>query len=363
MKRAQGPFVWDVENHKLFDFICGMGSMLLGHGNQLIAESIYRQACQGITFSLSTPMELDLVDKVKECIPWVEKVKFLKTGTEACLAAIRIARASTGRFVVMSEGYHGWGDEFISLTPPALGIPCQYAIEKLVVERIDDTIAAVIVEPIMTDASPQRIQWLRALREKCTANGALLIFDEIITGFRTPKYTMSEYFGVRPDILCLGKAMGGGLPISCVAGKTDVMNCGEYFVSSTFAGETCSMAASQMLICLLGTEKFSLKELWFQGEHFKSKFNQMAPDLVKLQGYPSRSIFVGDPMAKALLWQESYRAGILFGASFFFSFAHIPFVDQILNTLNDILIRIKTGSVELRGKLPESPFAQRVREQ
>lgn len=364
LKSARGPYVWDVENRQLFDFICGMGSMIIGHGNQLIAEAIYRQASQGITLSLSSTIELELAEKVKEIIPWVQKMRFLKTGTEACMAAVKIARAKTGRFDVVSEGYHGWSDEFVALTPPALGCrPTTFGKPLKSFDDINGETAAVIVEPIMTDTSQARVQWLRDLREKCTKTGTILIFDEIITGFRTPKFTMSEYFGIEPDIICLGKAMGGGMPISCVAGKTDVMNCGEYFVSSTFAGETCSIAASLMLIAQLRTEKFSLKDLWFAGEHFKSKFNQLAPGLVQIQGYPSRGVFVGDPLAKALLWQEAYKAGILFGASFFLSFVHIPYLDRILNVLSDILTRIKTGSVRLEGEMPQSPFAQRVREQ
>lgn len=363
VKKAQGPFVWDVDGHQLFDFICGMGSMIIGHGNQLIAESIYRQATNGITLSLSTPLELELAERLKEILPWADKFRFLKTGTEACMAAIKIARAKTGRHLVMSEGYHGWSDEFVSLTKPAIGVLQSGHMAELDPNSISDIFAAVIVEPVMTDLSEKRIKWLRDLREKCTEHGVMLIFDEVITGFRTPKFTMSEYLGIEPDIICLGKAMGGGMPISCIAGKTDVMNCGEYFVSSTFAGETCSIAASLMVINLLRTTKFDMKELWSQGKHFQDKFNTLMPDRVVLSGYPSRAIFQGDPLTKALLWQEAYKAGILLGASWFLSFAHVPYLERVLNLLNDITIRIKTGSVILQGEMPQSPFAQRMREE
>lgn len=364
LKKGQGPFVWDVQGNQLYDFICGMGSMILGHGNQLIAESIYRQATQGITLSLSTPLELELAEALREIIPWTQKFKFLKTGTEACLAAVKIARAYTKKQRVLSEGYHGWSDEFVALTPPALGTHDNPHIGPLrEIENIGADVAAVIIEPIMTDMSPGRIQWLRDLREQCTKVGAVLIFDEVITGFRTPKFTMSGYFGIEPDLICLGKAMGGGLPISCVAGKTEIMNCGEYFVSSTFAGETCSLVSSLTLISLLRTKNYDLTELWAAGKYFQDKFNQLLPDKIKLSGYPSRAVFMGDPLIKALFWQESYKAGMLFGASYFLSFAHLKYLDIILNVLSDIATKIKTGSVTLEGELPQSPFAQRAREQ
>lgn len=364
VKKAFGPFVWDTDGRQLYDFICGMGSMLIGHGNQIIAESIYRQATQGITFSLSSTIELELAEALQEIMPWIQKVKFLKTGTEACLAAVKIARAKTGRLNMLTEGYHGWSDEFVSLTPPALGCrPTTHADSLKTLSQINADTACVIVEPIMTDLSVERIQWLRDLRELCTHYGAVLIFDEVITGFRTPKFTMSRYLDIEPDLICIGKAMGAGMPISAVLGKTDIMNCGEYFVSSTFAGEACSMAASLSLIQGLRTNKFDLNDLWSTGKHFQDKFNLLMPDKLKLVGYPSRAVFQGDPLTKALFWQESYRAGILFGASFFFSFAHRQYVDQILSVLTDITTKIKTGSVELEGEMPRSPFAQQLREQ
>lgn len=358
---GQGPFVTDIANKQLFDFICGMGSTLLGHGNHEIAAAIYQRAISGITLSLGTELEIKLAEKIKELIPWIQKVRFLKTGTEACMAAVRIARAKTGRSLVLSEGYHGHLDEFISLTAPALGVHPQSCVMKLGSYEIGPEVAAVIVEPIMTDMSEARINWLRALKENCNRHGVLLIFDEVITGFRFPKWTVSNYFGIEPDLICLGKAMGGGLPISCVAGKDHVMQCGEYFVSSTFAGETCSIAASLEMIRLLQSKRFDINELWARGQYFKDKFNSFFPEQIKIIGYPTRGVFEGVLLTKALLWQEAYLAGILFGPSLFLSFAHMPYLDRVLNILNDIILRIKTGSVELRGELPTSPFAQQMR--
>ena len=291
---GRGPYVIDVEGKQLFDFICGMGSTLLGHGNHDIANAIYQRAISGITLSLGSDLEIRLAEKIKEIIPWVHKVRFLKTGTEACMAAVKIARAATGRGWVLSEGYHGWSDEFTSLTPPALGCHPVSMIGKMTsFDAITPDIAAVIVEPVMTDMSELRVAWLRRLREKCDQVGALLIFDEVITGFRVPKWTLSQHLGVEPDLLCLGKAMGGGLPISAVCGKDKVMECGEYFVSSTFAGETCAIAAALTTIELKQTKNYDITDLWEKGQKFKDQFNSMYPEELKLIGYPTRSVFEG----------------------------------------------------------------------
>lgn len=360
---GQGPFLFDSNGRRLIDFICGLGSNVLGYGNAEIANAVYQQAIKGPTLSLSSTLEIHLAEKIKEIIPWVQKMRFLKTGSDACSAAVRIARTKTGRKHVLSEGYHGWHDEFIGLTPPALGINPDCFMHKLDLDHWpNETIAAVILEPIMTDISQERVKWLRILREACTQNGTLLIFDEVVTGFRTPKFTMSNYFGIEPDILCIGKAMANGFPISAVCGRDEVMNCGEWFVSSTFAGETCSIAAALECIKQLQTTKYDIKDLWSAGEHFLSNFNALWPEKIKIQGYPSRGVFVGDPYIKALLWQEAYLADILFGSSFFLSFAHLPYLDRTLNCLKDIIVRIRSGSVELVGEPPRSPFSQQIRE-
>lgn len=364
---AKGAFIWDSTGRKLFDFICGNGSNILGFGNAIIAETIYREASRGITISLSNTMEVKLAEKIKEVIPWIERVRFLKTGSEACSAAIKIARSKTGRKRVLSGGYHGWHDEFVSLSPPALGVAEYPYIQRFIeddsgLEQINSETAAVIIEPISTDYNPNRRMFLSRLRQKCTETGTMLIFDEVITGFRVPKFCFSSMFDIIPDIICLGKAMGNGMPISCVAGKKDVMECGEYFVSSTFAGDMCSIAASLSCIEQLQTTKFNLSELWGHGLLFQERFNKIHPEGIQIRGYPTRGVFDGDQLTKALLWQEAYKANILLGASFFFNFSHVPYIDQVLNVLTDILTRIKTGLVKLEGEMPCSPFAQRVRE-
>lgn len=360
LREGKGCYVWDTLGNRYIDFICGLGSSILGYANEEVNGAMMAQLRRGSTFSLGTELEVLVAEKVKELFPFVEKVRILKTGTDACNAALRIARTKTGRKLVASHAYHGWGDEFTSLTPPARGVNEHPFIRKG--EECGDHTAALITEPVITDASPERVAALKALREECTKTGTMLIFDEIITGMRFPKFGVSNYFGVEPDILCLGKAVANGMPVSIIAGKADVMECDDYFVSSTFAGETISLAAALKTMSLLQT-KFKLDHLWNEGKKFQARFNSIAPELVSIEGYPTRGVFKGEMYNKALFWQEACKAGLLFGPSFFFNFSHIDVADQVISSCEGILRRIKTGSVVLEGELPQVPYAQKTREQ
>ena len=222
-------------------------------------------------------------------------------------------------------------------------------------------VAGVIVEPIILDGSKDRIEWLKALRQKCDESGALLIFDEVITGFRFEKYCVSRFWGITPDLICLGKAMGNGMPISVVGGRAAVMDCGEWFVSSTFAGETLSLAAALKTMTLLQSGKYDIGHLWEKGWRFMTLFNAMWPDKLRIDGYATRGAFKGDELVKALFWQEMCRAGVIFGPSWFFNFPHIDVMDEVLSTSQDVLTRIKTGSVKLTGDMPTTPFAAKMR--
>lgn len=362
LERGSGCIVFDTNGKSYIDFICGLGSNLVGYGNTTVAKAVTEQFLQGATLSLATTKEVLFAEKVKEIFPFIEKMKVLKTGSDACTAAIRIARTHRKMGKVLSEGYHGFHDEFVSLSPPALGVYGSFPIEKLTdLTDIDYETAAVIVEPIMTDLSDARIAWLRELRARCTETGAALIFDEVITGFRFPKLSVSTYLGITPDLICMGKAMGGGLPIAVVGGSKEIMESGEYFVSSTFAGETVSMAASLKVMELLQKKKLDVEELWEKGNYFKEEFNKLWPGVIAINGYPTRGVFEADLEIKALFWQEACRAGIIFGPSWFFNFHHIEWIEGVLNTCKDIVMRLKTNSVKLQGELPKTPFAQKLR--
>lgn len=359
--RGQGCYLYDIDGKRYIDFICGLGTNLLGYSHSQLNDAIIKQLYNGTVYSLSSTIEVEAAEKLKELFPFIGKLRFLKTGSDACNASLRIAMAHTKRTKVLSQGYHGFGDAFVSLSPPAIGVPPQphvHAFNDL--SQIDDDTACVIVEPVITDYSNERIQYLNSVKEKCKKHGALLIFDEIITGFRFPKFSFSNYCGIQPDIILLGKCIGGGLPLSVVATKPGIGENLEWFISSTFAGETLSLAGLLKTIELL-RNTFNLDKLWESGESFISEFNSISPDIIKIDGYPTRGVFVADPLNKALFFQESCKAGILFGSSFFYNFPHMDVKDVVINSCKDILIRIKNNQVTLEGEMPKSPFAEQMR--
>lgn len=360
--RGNGAYTFDVNGKRYIDFICSLGTNLFGHANPYITQTIAEQLQNGWLFSMGSQVEVEAAEMVKNYFQFVDKVRFLKTGTEACMAAIRIARAHTRRSKVLSAGYHGHADPFLSLTPPHLGVPEDKNIESFTnLNQIREDIACVILEPIVTEDSPKRREWLNEVKTKCQKNGVLLIFDEIITGFRWPRLSFSLDSGIYPDIICLGKAMGGGLPLSCVGLRPGIGNSQDWFVSGTYYGETLSLKTMMKVFWLL-ENRFKINTLWDNGKFFLEAFNTIAPEKLKIEGYPTRGVFVGDPMTKALFWQEACRAGILFGPSWFYGFQNMEHRDVVLSFARDILPKIKAGQVELKGELPVTPFAQKLRE-
>ncbi len=362
IKNSFGAIVTDCDGNDYIDYICGLGTNILGYGNVGVAAAIRDQLHFGLSPSLPTTHEEKTSNKLKEIFPFVDKFKFLKTGTEACMAAIRIARAHTKRFKVLSDGYHGWSDQFISLTPPGLGIPPQNGIAKLIgLNNIDDTIAAVIIEPVMTDYSSDRMFYLKCLKEICDEHGVVLIFDEIITGIRFSKYSVSNYCNIHPDLILLGKSIANGMPLAAVGGKAEIMD-DNYFVSSTFAGEILSLAACFATIDLLQKDyRYSLSDMWMKGGAFVTEFNTLYPEKISILGYPTRGVFQGDDLTIALFFQESVKSGVLFGKSWFFNSSLIQYSNTVLNNSRDILSRIKQGQVKLEGAMPVSPLAVKIR--
>lgn len=366
IKYGKGAYLYDHSGRKYLDFYGGLGTNILGYGNDQIASAMEPYLRQGFSHSLPTHHEVEAAELFKSMFPFVDAIKFLKTGTEACMAAIKIARAKTGRDKVLSAGYHGWSDEFVRLTPPALGVPDSYDYNMVKLDGfawdsgVSKYVAAVIIEPIVTDPSVERVKWLQQLRETCNKHGTLLIFDEVITGFRFPRFSVSSYFGVTPDLIVFGKAIANGMPLAGVGGKYDVMNGEEYFVSSTYAGEILSLVAAKATMTLLQS-KYDLDWLWKQGMSFLEEFNSLWPEKLRIEGYPTRGAFVGDRMIKALFWQEACLAGLLFGPSWFFNFPLALEAKDAMVAIRAIIERIRNGEVQLKGELPQVPFAQKVR--
>ena len=361
---ANGCYLYDTDHKKYIDFVCGLGSNLFGYGNEQITKKIISQIYNGANHSFPTIYEVLAAEKLKEFFPFVDRVKWTKTGSEACNAAIRFARAKTGRIKVLSQGYHGIADQFVSLTPPAKGVSPQTGIENLNQDLSNDfsDVAAVIIEPVVVDYSLDRIKWLKNLRDICDKNSCILIFDEVITCLRFKNYSVSKAFNITPDLMCIGKAIGGGLSLAGVAGKSEILDDKQVFVSSTYAGETFPLIAGVAGMELLQkSSDYNINFLWEKGQEFIDSFN--SSEGVQIEGYPTRGIFKGSIEDRALFCQEMAKADILFNpTTWFFNFPLIKVMDDVLEIVKVVKYNILNKKCKLEFPLPVTPFAAKTRE-
>lgn len=272
IERGSGQHLYDADGNELLDYVCSWGAIILGHSNAAIAEAIADQAKRGTSFGVTTELELELATLITHAIPFLEKIRFVSSGTEATMSAVRLARGVTKRdFIVKFEGcYHGHADSFLSQAGSGLatlgiaecpGVPQALAGLTLNVPYNDlqavekafsahkDKIAAVIVEPIAANMGvvPPEPGFLKRLKEIAHRNGALLIVDEVITGFRLKNGSAQELLGIEGDLTTLGKIIGGGVPVAAYAGRAELMNhvapLGPVYQAGTLAGNPLAMRA------------------------------------------------------------------------------------------------------------------------
>ena len=269
---AQGAYLFDADGNRYLDFFGSWGPMILGHAFPAVVEAIQQDAAKGASFGASIAAEADLAERVTRCFPAIEKLRFVSSGTEACMSAIRLARGFTGRnFVVKFEGcYHGHSDAMLVKAgsgvatlgiPGSAGVPAETAMHTLALTYNDleavrtafaarpDEIACVIVEPVVGNAGtiPPAAGYLQGLREITARHGALLILDEVMTGFRLSLGGASQLYGITPDLTTLGKILGGGLPCGAFGGRADIMErlapLGPVYQAGTLSGNPLAMAA------------------------------------------------------------------------------------------------------------------------
>ncbi len=269
---AAGAYLWDVDGNKYLDFFGSWGPMILGHAFGPVVDAVREAAGRGTSFGASTAAEADLAELVTRCFPAVERLRFVSSGTEACMSAVRLARGFTGRnFVIKFEGcYHGHSDAMLVKAgsgmatfgiPGSAGVPAETAMHTLALPYNDleaveaafaghpGAIACVIVEPVVGNAGTivPATGYLQGLRELCTRHGALLILDEVMTGFRLALGGAQELYGVTPDLTTLGKIIGGGLPCGAFGGRAEVMEflapLGPVYQAGTLSGNPLAMAA------------------------------------------------------------------------------------------------------------------------
>ena len=340
LKRGKGSHVWDVDDNEYIDFSMGIGPLSLGYTYPDVDNAIREQLQDGITFSLMHPLEVEVAEIIREIIPNAESVRFSKTGADVTSAAIRLARAYTGKNKVLCCGYHGWHDWYISTTSRDKGIPEQtrdltftfnYNDIKSVIDAIDDDTACVILEPFVFDEPKNN--FMNDLREICSHHGTLLIFDEMWTGFRIGVGGTQEYFNINADLACFSKAIANGMPLSVLTGKTEIMQLlnKDVFFFTTFGGEALSLAAAKATIKILKNKRVP-EYLAEQGHVIKIGYNRIAEklnmDYTKCKGFNCRTIVTFDESAgnplelKSLMQQELIKRGILWSGFHNLSFSH-----------------------------------------
>ena len=373
LAKGKGCRVWDVDGNGYIDYIQGLLPNILGYAHQGVNEAIAEQLGQGYSFSLPHPLEVELAERLTRLIPCAEKVRFGKNGSDATSGAVRAARALTGRDRIACCGYHGWQDWYIGTTSRNAGVPAAVralthpftyndlaSLEKLFNDYPGE-FAAVIMEPV--NFYPPANHFLERVRDLAHSHRALLVFDEICTGFHFGLGGAQKKFGVIPDMACFGKAMGNGLPISCVVGRADVMQVFEdIFFSFTFGGEVSSMAAAMAVLDILETSD-ALARMEANGRILQDGLNTLAKEAglenrIRCIGYPPWSLvrFMDDAgkdslLLRSLFTQECIKRGVLLLATHNMTAAHDPLaIEQTLKVYAEVC---KTLATWLNDSHPE----------
>jgi glutamate-1-semialdehyde aminotransferase len=384
LERGEGCRVTDLDGNVYIDYPCALGPMILGYGDPEVDAAAAQRVYAGTCFSLGHRLEVDVAEALVEMVPGAEMVRFLKTGSEATTAAVRLARAATGRDHVAMCGYHGWHDWCIGHTTRSAGVPIavrelthQWKYNNLdslraVFSAHPGEVAAVVMEPVGVEPpTPGFLEGVRALVDE---HGAALIFDEVITGFRLAPGGAQEYFGVVPDLATFGKAMANGYPLAAVAGKAALMEliASTVFISSTFGGDTVSLAASLATLRRIRAGGV-IEHLWRQGARVMEGFNALASEYevpAQMIGLAPRRVIVFQPAGgadanglKGLVWQECLDRGVLMGNANFISLAHDDAaVEATLTAFDGALAAVgqavRHGEVagRLRGRPPAEVF-------
>ena len=349
VRRAAGCLITDVDGNEFIDFVGSWGPMILGHAHPEVVEAIQRTAADGTSFGAPSPLEVELADMVCRSVPSLDKVRFVSSGTEATMSAVRLARGYTGRKVVVKfDGcYHGHADTFLVRAGSGvitLGIPGSPGVPEDIVKNTlsipyNDTvtlertlrdesldIACVIVEPVAGNMGvvPPDEDFLQTLRRITRELGIVLIFDEVITGFRLALGGAQERFGITPDLTCLGKIIGGGLPVGAYGGRAEIMDRvapdGPVYQAGTLSGNPLAMAAGLAMLKVVRRpgfyEKLEEKSDWFAAEMAGILARVGVPTVLNRVGSMMTCFFTTDPVRdyESALRADTDRYGRYFRA-------------------------------------------------
>jgi glutamate-1-semialdehyde 2,1-aminomutase len=379
--KAKGAEIWDIDGNRYVDLVSALASVTLGYGDREIERAIKKQLKLGVSMSLPGILEAEVAELIVEMVPSAEMVRFGKNGTDATTAAIRLARAYTGKDHIIVCGYHGWQDWYIGSTTRNKGVPKSVSMLthkfeynniaslQTVLNQQEGKIAAVIMEP-MNVAYPEP-GFLESVQHLTREAGALLIFDETITGFRFAKGGAQELFSVTPDISTFGKGMANGFPISAVVGRRDVMmEMEEIFFSGTFGGELMSLTAAKTVLKRQMSEGVC-EELRSNGEDL-SNLTELAiahnslENVLNISGHPTwkflnwspSEIFSVDEI-RTYFMQEVFKRGILVLGTHNISLAHTPKVSRNISDIYSVvfgeLSRV-IANESLRNELAAKPL-------
>ncbi|WP_395699035.1 aminotransferase class III-fold pyridoxal phosphate-dependent enzyme [Aquabacterium sp.] len=360
IERGKGSHVWDMDGNEYVDFIMSLASITLGYGDADVTAAVAAQLQDGVIFSLPHRLETEVAELICEMVPCAQMVRFGKNGSDATAGAVRLARAFTNREHIAQCGYHGWQDWYIGTTARNRGVPVSTrelthpfpyndiaALEALFAKH-PGQIAAVIMEPV--GATAPAAGYLQAVKDLAHAHGALLVFDETITGFRLANGGAQAWFGVTPDLATFGKGMANGYPVSAIAGRADVMKLmEEIFFSFTFGGEALSLAAAKATLQKLQREPV-VARLTQHGETIQAGLKQTIAehrldDVFSVSGHPTWSFLnIKDARGstvfdiKTLLMQEQHQRGILCLGAHNLSYAHSDAdIQQLLGMYREVL--------------------------
>jgi glutamate-1-semialdehyde 2,1-aminomutase len=290
VKSAKGAYLYDEDGNKLIDYINSWGPMVLGHAYEPVVEAVIEKAKLGTSFGMPTELETQIAALAVSMVPNIDKIRFVNSGTEACMSAVRLARGFTKRdkIIKFAGCYHGHSDSFLIQagsgavtfgSPNSPGVTKGTAKDtllakyndldnvKTLIEANKNEIAAIIIEPVAGNMGciPPVEGFLEGVRELCTANGILLIFDEVMTGFRLARGGVQELFNIKADIVCFGKVIGGGLPVGAFAAREEIMNylapLGPVYQAGTLSGNPLAMAAGLAMLQALDSDRAIFKRL------------------------------------------------------------------------------------------------------
>ncbi|MCX8026343.1 MAG: aminotransferase class III-fold pyridoxal phosphate-dependent enzyme [Thermodesulfovibrionales bacterium] len=360
LSHGKGCRVWDVDGNEYIDYTMGVGPVSLGYCYEKVDNAIIEQLKKGITFSLMHPLEVEVAEMIRDIIPNADSVRFSKTGADVTSAAVRLARAYTGRQKVLCCGYHGWHDWYIGITTKNLGVPeCtkeltytfDYNDVDSLIDAIDVDTACVIIEPI-TFQQPQN-GFLHEVRDICNRTGCILIFDEMWTGFRVAIGGAQERFKVDADLMCFSKAVANGMPLSILAGRKEIMELLEedVFFFTTFGGETLSLAAAKATITEI-VENRVTDYLEEKGSYLRDRYNTIVEELnipfTNCVGLGCRTMVSFDgsyanPLyLKSLMQQLLIKKGILWSGFHNISYSHTQEdIEYTISAYKEVLAELK----------------------